>query len=180
MKLSQGARKKHNAVKTPERTKTLGHLVVENGQKDHPGIVGVMELVQEANKDYEEKLLSTIEEGKRQREGDFYIVILFKKERLFDEVLRSIFFHRKTCPTPTTSQCVYKYYRDPERLEFLWVVPDKDTCMYYCDNAMEVVEEERDLLNFILDFMSLTLDQKCRELNGETINQPRIILVSPN
>ena len=180
MKSIRGDRKKHLSVKTPQRAKTLGHLVVENGQKDHPGIVSVMELVAEANKDYEQKLIATIEDGKLKRTGDFFVVILFKKERLFEEVLHSIFFHRQTCPTPTTSQCVYKYHRDPERLEFLWVIPDKDTCIYYCDNALQVVPEERDLLNFILDFMSGNLDQKCRDLNGETINQPRIILVSPN
>lgn len=171
------SRKSHLMVKTPDRTKTLGQLVLENGAKEHPGTVGVLELIQEANKDYEEKLIATIEAGRKARLGDFFVVILFKKERLFEEVMHSIFFHRQSCPTPTTSQVVYKYHRDPERLEFLWVVPDPDTCMYYCDNALEVDESERDLLNFILDFRSGSLDQKARDLNGEQHNQPAIIIV---
>lgn len=172
-------RLKHLSVNTPDRTKTLGQLVVENGQKDHPGTVGVIELVQEANKDFEKNIIECVERGKKHFPNDFYVVALYKKERLFEEVLRLMWFPRQSCPTPTTSQIVYRYHRDPERLEFLWVVPDPDTCIYYCDNALDVTESERDLLNFILDFRSGTLDRACRILNGEKEDQPRIILL-PN
>lgn len=171
-------RLKHLTTKSPERTKTLGHLVLENAQKEHPGIVGAAELVQEANKDYEDNLIECVERGKKCYLKDFYVVALFKKEQLFDEVHRLMWFPRVSCPTPTYSQIVYHYKRHPEHLEFLWVVPDADTCMFYCDNALQVVPEERDLLNFILDFRSGTLDRKAQELNNEKPNQPHIILVS--
>ncbi len=177
MKAPRSERLKHLSVKTPERTKTLGKLVFENGQKDHPGIVSVEELVRESNKDYEDKLISTIEEGKKHRTGNFYVVCLLKKERLFDEVFRGIWFHRQSCPTPTYSQIVYQYHRDPEKIEFLWVVPDPDTCQFYCYNALEVDPSERDLLNFILDFRSGSLDHKAKELNGEKDLKTGIILV---
>jgi len=153
-------------------------MVIENGQKEHPGIVSVVELVQEANKDYEDNLIECLERGKKYYTKDFYIVALFKKERLFDEVHRLMWFPRVSCPTPTYSQIVYRFTRDCERLEFLWVVPDADTCMFYCDNALDIDPEERDLLNFILDFRSGTLDQKAKDLNGEKADQPRIILTS--
>jgi hypothetical protein len=178
MNAPKSERLKHLSVKTPERTKTLGGLVYENAQKDHPGLVGVEELVRETSKGYEDLLLSTIAEGKKQRKGDFYVVCLIKKERLFDEVVRGIWFHRQTCPTPTYSQLVYRYQANPEKLEFLWVVPDPDTCDFYCYNALEVVPEERDLLNFILDFRAGNLDQKCRDLNGEAHLKTGIVLVN--
>lgn len=173
-------RMKHMTQNTPERTKTMGHLILENAQKEHPGIVGVTELVQEANKDYEDNLLESIARGQKYwpEHREFYVVGLLKKERIFDEVIRLMWFPRQTCPTPTYSQIVYRFNKDPEKLEFLWVVPDPDTCMYYCDNAIHIAPEERDLLNFILDFRSGSLDHLARDLNGEKPDQPRIVLVN--
>lgn len=178
MKAQTTVRQKHLSVKTPNRTKTMGNLVIENAQKDHPGIVGVEELVIEANKDYEKNLLECLARGKKHYENDFYVVALFKKERLFEEVHRLMWFPRQSCPTPTYSQIVYRYQKNPEKFEFLWVLPDQDTCQFYCYNALSVVSEERDLLNFILEFRSGDLDQKVRTLNNEPDNRTGIILVS--
>jgi hypothetical protein len=178
MKAEKSERLKHLSIKSAERTKTLGRLIYENAQKDHPGTIGVEELVRESNKDYEDKLISTIEEGRKTRTGDFYVVCLLKKERLFDELFHNIWFHRQSCPTPTYSQIVYRYQREPEKLEFLWVVPDPDTCQFYCYNALQVPPEERDLLNFILEFRSGGLDNQCRKLNNEPENKTGIILVA--
>jgi hypothetical protein len=91
----------------------------------------VLELVKEANKDYEENIEKSIARGKQVFTGDFFVVILFKNEHVFDEVHRSMFFPRKSCPTPTYSQTVYKYHSNIDALEFLWVIPDKDTCHFY-------------------------------------------------
>jgi hypothetical protein len=140
--------------------------------------VGVLELVREANKDYEKNLLESVDRGKVAFTNDFFIVIIFKNERLFDEVHRSLFFPRKSCPTPTYSQTVYKYHRNIDALEFLWVIPDKDTCYFYQYNALEVDEEERELLEYIMSFYSGELDALCKRLNNEQPGMPSLILVS--
>jgi hypothetical protein len=172
-------RLEHLSTKDPDRHQTLGELISENRLKDIPGEVGVMELVREATKDWEKSLLVCVDRGKKSYLGDFFIVILIKNERLFDEVCRLLFFPRISCPTPTYNQTVYKYTRANEQLEFLWVVPDKLTSQFYLENAIEVESDERDLLNFIIDFYSGELDKKAQILNGENPNQERIILVSP-
>lgn len=137
----------------------------------------MLELVREANRDYEDNLEKSIARGRKAFEGDFFIVILFKNERLFDEVHRSLFFPRKSCPTPTYCQTVYKYHSDIDALEFLWVIPDKDTCHFYQYNALEVDEEERELLGYIMSFYAGDLDLLCKKLNNEQPGMPSLILV---
>jgi len=41
--------------------------------------------------------------------GDFFIVVLLKKERLLENVLRNYFIATKACPTPHYDQTVYRY-----------------------------------------------------------------------
>lgn len=170
-------RASHLITNDPQREETLGQLISENREKDIPGMVGVLELVREANRDYESNLEKSILRGKEAFSGDFFVVVLFKNERLFDEVHRSLFFPRKSCPTPTYCQTVYKYHRDLEAIEFLWVIPDKDTCHFYQYYALEVDEEERELLGYIMSFYAGELDAMSKRLNNEQPGMPSLILV---
>lgn len=155
----------------------MGQIITDVRQQDIPGTVGVLELVREANKDYEENIEKSISRGKQAFTGDFFVVILFKNEHVFDEVHRSMFFPRKSCPTPTYSQTVYHYHAGIDALEFLWVIPDKDTCHFYQFHALEVDEEERDLLGYIMSYYAGELDALCKRLNNEKPGMPSLILV---
>lgn len=102
-------------------------------------------------------------------EGDFYVVILLKKEKLLENVLRNYFLQTISCPTPTWDQTVYKYHKNDDKLEYLWTVPDRETCLTFQENAPDIVPEEKWLLRQILEFHDGTLLRLARKLNGENI-----------
>lgn len=107
--------------------------------------------------------------------GDFYIVCLLKRERLLENVLRNYFIATTVCPTPTNDQTVYRYNSAKEDIEFLWVVPDDETCKIFMANKNKIVPEEQGLLKFIMDYYDGTLLQFAKKLNGETTS-PGVLL----
>ncbi len=102
-------------------------------------------------------------------DGSFYVVVLTKKERLMDNVLRNYFFSTMYCPTPDFNQSVYKYHHDREQLEYLWTLPDEEVCKAFIANTNYVVPEEREMLSYILQFYDGSLIKKARQLNGENL-----------
>ena len=98
---------------------------------------------------------------------DFFVVIITKRERLMQNVIRNYFCARSTCPTPDYDQTVYKYHRKEGMVEYIWTIPDKETCLYLKNNSLFVAPEEKDLLNFVLDFADGTLFKLACELNGD-------------
>jgi hypothetical protein len=133
-----------------------------------------IELQREMQKKYEKNIYNCVKRGKKALESDFYIVVITKKERLMDNVLRNYFFFRKSCPTPEWDQVVYHYHPGPEKLEFLWVVPSNYTCGVFKDNIMDISKEEKPLLKFILDYEDGTLFRLSKKLNGEEADTPTL------
>lgn len=131
--------------------------------------VNPVDYEREMHKEYEEEVWNCVARHKSVFDGDFYVVVLCKRERLLPNVYRNYFFARKSCPTPSFDQTVYKYHREHNAIEFLWVVPDQETCVVYKRDALHVAPEEKELLKFILDFYDRTLDKKAAELNNEVI-----------
>lgn len=150
---------------------TIGKLSLDLAQKT-PDTRDPVELEREMHKDYEYNVLLCVERGKKDLFGDFYVVVETKKERLMDNVLRNFFFYRKTCPTPTYDQTVYRYDRKKDEVDFLWVLPSKDTCQLLTENALQVVPEERDLLMHVLSFSDGSLLKLSKKLNGENEDSP--------
>lgn len=126
-----------------------------------------VELQRKMHENYEENIMQAVERGKKDFEGDFFVVVLTKRERLLTNVLRNYFFARSTCPTPEYDQAVYHYHRKEEALEFLWVLPSKDTVQLFKDNMLHIASEERELLEFILKDSAGELLQLSKKLNNE-------------
>lgn len=146
--------------------KTVGHHALELQQKT-PDTQDPIELQREMHTDYDDNIQMCIGRGQKDMDGDFFVVVETKKERLMPNVLRNYFFYRHSCPTPTTDQTVYKYHADDNRIEFLWVVPSKDTCLLMKQNALHVPPEEKELLKFVLDYSDGTLLQRAKKENKE-------------
>jgi len=146
--------------------KTVGAVSLEFAQKT-PDSRDPIELEREMHRDYEENIHKAIEDGKNTIEGDFFITVITKKERLMKNVLRHYFLARKSCPSPDYDQTVYHYHRYDDRLEFLWVLPSKDTCVLFKDNMLQIDPKERELLNFILMDSCGELLALSKKLNGE-------------
>jgi len=138
----------------------------------------VVDQTQENLTDYEKNIHLCAEQAKKIYPGDFYVVAECKKERLFENVLRIFYYARLSAPTPAWDEAVYKYHRNSEWLEFLWVLPSRDACEYLTRNKHYVIESERELLKFVLDYNDGTLLKLAKKLNGEADDSPLIIVNS--
>jgi len=150
-----------------KQRETVGKIASDLMVKDG-GLVSPIELEREAQKNYYDELLAAVARGKQIYEGDFYIHVATKMEHLMKNVTRNYFIVRSTCPTPFFDQSVFKYLHKEEQLLYIWTIPDRGVCHYLRDNAMEVAPEERQLLQFVLEFYDGTLLNVTRQLNGET------------
>lgn len=121
----------------------------------------------EMHKEYMDEVYKCIDYHKKFFEDDFFVVVLTKRERLMEPVLRNFFLGRRSCPTPTYDQTVFKYHKDLDGLELIWTLPDKETALMFKEHALEVIPEERELRDFVLSFFDGTLDAKTIMLNNE-------------
>lgn len=150
---------------------TVGKAAVNLQLKDEPSH-SVIDYQREMHKDFEKNIYDCVERGKKGFSSDFFVVVITKKERLFENVIRNYFINRKSCPTPEWDQAVYSYNHKDDHLKFMWVIPAKDICEYYRFYMLLVVPEERELLNFVLEFHDGTLFRLSKKLNGEEADSP--------
>lgn len=157
-----------------DKNETVGKVAIELlGKADNKHTV--IDQMQENLTDFDKNIWLCVEHAKKTYHNDFYVVVETKKERLLENVIRNYFFSRISAPTPIWDQTVYKYHRKKEFLEFLWVIPSKDTCEYLTFNQRDVVESERELLKFVLSYNDGTLLKIAKNMNGEADNSPLII-----
>lgn len=152
-----------------EKRETVGKIsydILSKPQVD----VSPIDVEKEAHKDYERNIFDCVSRGKRDYHDDFFVVVITKKERLMENVIRHYFFCRKSCPTPDYDQAVYSYNFKDDKIDFLWVIPSKDTCLYLIQHASQVVPEEWSLLDFVLKFADGTLFKIAKTLNNEKVD----------
>lgn len=126
------------------------------------------EQMQECLTDYDNKLLNTIDIVKKQMPScTFYIEVITKKERLMRNVLRCYMKARVSCPTPDFDQIAYEYDHTLDKINFLWVVPCPEACYQMLSDPLSVPLEERQLLNYVLDYADGTLLKLAKEKSGE-------------
>jgi len=156
-----------------KKKKTVGEEALKLQQKDEK--INPIELQRAIHKghknedSFEYQIYLTLERGKKETDGDFYVVVLFKKERLLQNVIRQYFFYRLSCPTPEFDQIVYKYHRKDDRLDFMWVIPDQTHVMHLAEIEHQIDPEQLQLIQFIKDFKSGKLDQLSARENNEII-----------
>lgn len=129
--------------------------------------------------DWDKNIYECVNRCKVDYPGDFYVVVITKKEKLMQNVIRNYFFGTNSCPTPTWDQTVFAYNRSDDSIDFLWTVPDKSTCFVFSNYKTLVRPEEHQLLKYVLDFEDGTLLQIARTRNGEVDTPPVIKLDIP-
>lgn len=157
-----------------KKRETIGKIS-RDMQLKQPDSVDPIEIERVLHQEYEKNIFECVDKHKKEFIGSFFIVVDTKKEPLMHNVLRNYFIGRVTCPTPNYDQTVYRYDRSIDKLDFLWVIPDRGTCFYLKDHALEVVAEEKDLLDFVLSFDEGDLLRACKKFNGETPDSTLII-----
>lgn len=148
--------------------KTVGAAALELQQKQ-PDTLDPIELQREMQKDYVDNLIECVQTNRKDITGNFYVVVLTKMERLLTNVFRNFFFARRSCPTPDYDQAVYKYNADSETLDYIWCIPDRDTSYSLKLQALEIDNNEKMLLQHVLDFSDGTLFTLSKKLNKENM-----------
>jgi len=131
-----------------------------------------IELERAMQEDYLKYLIECVENNKAKLSGDFFVEVTTKNEKLLPNVFRNYFSARKSCPTPNYDQSVYKYNRAAERIEYIWTIPNKETCYYLLKNKNLVVQEEQQLLGFVMQFAMGELFTLSKKLNKEQEDSP--------
>lgn len=149
-----------------QKRKTVGQIYLDMASKE-PEYYEAEEIRREVHKKYESAILECVTQGKKAYGTDFFIEVQEKKERLMPNVNQRKIIGRRTCPLPFYDQTVYRYHFDKEEIEFLWVVPTKDTCIDYKANMLQTPTDEKELLYQVLSFYDGTLLEKQAELNSE-------------
>jgi len=149
-----------------DKKDTVGKIALDlmsQPQENQDSIAQTREMLS----DYEKNFYEAFKRGKAQFNGDFYLVVLTKKERTMQNVIRNYFLVRESCPTPNNDQIVYRYDNKKDIADLLWVIPCEHACEHYRLNPLGVPKEERALFQNILDFHDGSLLRKCKKLNGE-------------
>lgn len=150
--------------------KTVGEYSYELQQKKDEKInpIDLQRQIHKGNSgedSFENQIRIVVERGKKDHDGDFFVVVLFKKERLLKNTVRQYFFTRLSCPTPEYDQVVYSYKRKPDELAFLWVIPDKQSVIDLPKMKAYLPLDQQVLIQFAEDFLSGKLDKECEKLN---------------
>jgi len=132
----------------------------------------VTDQTRESLTEWEQNVIETAEKGLKEYGSDFFIVVLTKKESLYENIYRNFFFHRRSCPTPEYDQTVYQYIYSADALQYLWTIPDKETVTMYNLNAKDIPQEEHQLRDYSISFINGDLDRLCRKLNNESGDTP--------
>lgn len=112
-------------------------------------------------------LNEALEDGIKKYNGDFYVACLRRKEPLMQEIIRSYWVTRESCPSPNFDQDVIKFDRTSMKFELLWSIPDQHTCQHLIDNRLLLDEEDKKLFTYIDDYANGRLHILSMRLNRE-------------
>jgi hypothetical protein len=115
---------------------------------------GIVDTQREMDKEYFEEIEKCLRNNKGlvDAKGTVFVVVICKKERLMENVVRRYFICRQTLPTPDYDQTVW-LYRKGQDLQFIWVTPDHNTCEEIYFGKHQMPENERWLYNLVRAFM---------------------------
>lgn len=96
--------------------------------------------------------LEDIIEGHKNYSKEYYIQIIMRKERTAKNALRFQYFMRRTPAAPAYDTSLFRYNNITDKLDYLWSIPDQDTCEYLLAHETELPSEEKPLLKFVKMF----------------------------
>lgn len=126
-----------------------------------------IEIQRSMQEEYFSNLMECLKVNKKHFIHQLFIVVITKNERLMPNVFRNYFYARQSCPTPDYDQTVYRYDYKDDTLEYVWTIPSRDASIHLRMHALEVVDEEKQLLKFVLEFADGTLFKVAKHYNNE-------------
>lgn len=122
----------------------------------NPEAQHVIDTEREVNKEYYKEISKCIDNHPNMKDP-YYIVVLIKKERLMENVVRRYFIARESLPTPQWDQTVWRFDPSCGDLRFIWCLPDENTAKWMAGNTHEVPPEHYELLKFVLELLDKKL-----------------------
>lgn len=126
--------------------------------------------------DYTKELELCIQDGKKLFPDDFFIEVSLSKT-IWQKVLKNNFKARLSCPTPNYDQTVWRYNDTTQQVEYIWTIPDRNTCMFMYMNKEKIDNSQKELLQFVLDFSDGTLLRRCKQFNNEDEKESPLIII---
>ncbi len=156
---------------TQKSTPTFGEQYLKGIQSDS-GQTSVKDIRDGILTEWDQNVLEVVQKTRAiEPTRHFYVCVTTKREYLAPNTIRNYFESKYACPTPQFEQVVYKIHTGGTNISLLWVIPNKDACIYLTLNALTVSPEERQLLEYVLRFNKGELDQLAQQENGETIQK---------
>jgi hypothetical protein len=158
-------------METTQKKPTFGEQYLEGIAKDS-GHAPVSEIRDGLLSEWDKNVLEVVQKTRAiEPTRHFYICVTTKREYLVQNTIRNYFESKYDCPTPSFEQVVYKIHKDGTNISLLWVIPNKEACIYLTKNANNVEIEEKQLLEFVLRFNKGEFDQLAQKENGEIIEK---------
>lgn len=125
----------------------------------------------------EEQLWNLVDAYKKKYpKRDGFIELNTMRDKLMPRWAKRIWAARYSCPDPWFDQSVWHYHHTDDSLEYLWTLPDPETCKLYLQHENTIVPEEQWLLKHIQDCKSGALEKLVKHLNGEKPDSVHILL----
>ena len=157
-----------------KQKKLAGQIISEHNSLGLDLEADIIEYRQVMEPDIIARLHDTAHKAKDQ-EGyigkDFYIVLITFVDRVLKQP-RIIPLARKSCPTPTYKQSVWKYRTITADLEFLWSIPDSILYYHILNNQAQYLadKETAQLAQFVILMENGDLLRWVKKENGEKID----------
>jgi len=112
-------------------------------------------------------ITDAIENGKKHLKGDFFIEVVVKADRRFEDLYKNIIIARPTCPSPFYERIVYQYHHLSGGIELLWIIPTVSRCLQYQNQSyLSIMSDDRALADFSFRYADGELDKLEREKNN--------------
>lgn len=122
---------------------------------------------------YRKKLDIEITKGLKLFDGDFYIQMMFFRDKSikFGNVYKILGRACRGVPTPTYLNDMYKYHRTSGKLELLWSIPSVVECNLMLRNRKYIKPNDYPLLKEVLNFWDGTHLRRCNEENESVVRR---------
>ena len=136
-------------IKSEKTVGGLAHERLSNPEKTEVG-----ETSQAASSDYMKQLMECCEEGlKANYKDDFYVAVIKKRERTMLNVLRCMFYHRQTMPSPMWDMDCWRVTQKGD-LFYCWTLPDMQTGHDMMERPQDFKDDSPELLQFVYMFVN--------------------------
>ena len=121
-----------------------------------PEKINVIDMQREMQKSVLQELDDIIKNHKDYAKK-YFIVYMLQRERIMPNVIRQKFIVRKTRPSPDYDCSLFSYDNGSAELLLHWSIPDEETCEYFIHNKNDILEDERELYQYVEKFVNHSL-----------------------